>query len=148
MGMGGVQFAEVAVDVETGVVKVERIVAVHDCGRPINPKLVESQVNGGVIQGVSYALYEDRHHGCGERPCSSTPTSTNTRWSARARCRRSRCMLIEQLGAQSSTDARGVAEPANVATSGRDRQRVLQRHRKADPHFADEPGKCAGGARA
>jgi xanthine dehydrogenase YagR molybdenum-binding subunit len=37
-----VQFAEVTVDMETGVVKVERIVAVHDCGRPINPKLVES----------------------------------------------------------------------------------------------------------
>jgi xanthine dehydrogenase YagR molybdenum-binding subunit len=41
-GIGGVQFAEVTVDMETGVVKVERIVAVHDCGRPINPKLVES----------------------------------------------------------------------------------------------------------
>ena len=51
------------VDVETGVVKVERIVAVHDCGRPINPKLVESQIYGGVIQGDSYALYEERHLG-------------------------------------------------------------------------------------
>lgn len=55
-GIGGVQFAEVAVDVETGRVKVERIVAVHDCGRPINPKLTESQLYGGVVQGVSYAL--------------------------------------------------------------------------------------------
>src|SRR5262245_52802392 len=60
-GIGGVQFAEVTVDTETGVVKVERIVAVHDCGRPINPKLVESQIYGGVIQGVSYALCEERH---------------------------------------------------------------------------------------
>ncbi len=42
-GYGGVQFAEVAVDVETGVVKVERVVAVHDCGRPINPLAIESQ---------------------------------------------------------------------------------------------------------
>jgi xanthine dehydrogenase YagR molybdenum-binding subunit len=60
-GIGGVQFAEVTVDVETGTVKVDRIVAVHDCGRPINPKLTENQIYGGVIQGVSYALYEERH---------------------------------------------------------------------------------------
>src|SRR5262249_40148267 len=58
-GIGGVQFAQVTVDTETGVVKVERIVAAHDCGRPINPKLAESQIYGGVIQGISYALYED-----------------------------------------------------------------------------------------
>jgi xanthine dehydrogenase YagR molybdenum-binding subunit len=70
-GIGGVQFAEVIVDTETGVVKVERILAVHDCGRPINPKLIESQILGGVIQGVSYALYEDRH--------LDPPMSTNTR---------------------------------------------------------------------
>ena len=50
-GIGGVQFAEVVVDAETGVVKVERVLAVHDCGRPINPQLVESQIYGGVIQG-------------------------------------------------------------------------------------------------
>ena len=57
---GGVQFAEVVVDTETGVIKVERVVAVHDCGRPMNPLAVESQVNGGILQGISYALYEDR----------------------------------------------------------------------------------------
>jgi xanthine dehydrogenase YagR molybdenum-binding subunit len=49
-GIGGVQFADVTVDVETGSVKVQRVVAVHDCGRPINPKLTESQIYGGVIQ--------------------------------------------------------------------------------------------------
>src|SRR5262249_52681921 len=59
-GPAAVQVAEVAVDVETGVVKVERIVAVHDCGRPLNPLAVQSQVNGGVIGGLSFALYEQR----------------------------------------------------------------------------------------
>lgn len=59
-GYGGVQFSAVAVDTETGVIKVERVVAVHDCGRPINPLALESQINGGVLQGISYALYEDR----------------------------------------------------------------------------------------
>ncbi|HYY69256.1 MAG TPA: xanthine dehydrogenase family protein molybdopterin-binding subunit, partial [Terriglobales bacterium] len=60
MFLGGVQFAEVAVDTETGVIRVERIVAVHDCGRPMNLLSLESQVNGGILQGISYALLEDR----------------------------------------------------------------------------------------
>src|SRR5206468_9886622 len=57
---GGVQFAQVAVDVETGVVRVERVVAVHDAGRIVDPLTARSQVNGGVIQGVSFALFEER----------------------------------------------------------------------------------------
>ena len=60
MFLGGVQFAEVAVDTETGIIRVERVLAVHDCGRPINLLALESQVNGGILQGISYALYEDR----------------------------------------------------------------------------------------
>ncbi|HTY43535.1 MAG TPA: xanthine dehydrogenase family protein molybdopterin-binding subunit [Thermoanaerobaculia bacterium] len=56
----GAQFAEVEVDRATGKVRVDRIVAVHDCGVPINRLATESQIQGGVIQGVSYALFEDR----------------------------------------------------------------------------------------
>jgi xanthine dehydrogenase YagR molybdenum-binding subunit len=56
----GAQFAEVEVDTATGIVRVERVVAVHDCGVPINALATESQIQGGVIQGVSYALFEDR----------------------------------------------------------------------------------------
>lgn len=56
----GVQFAEVEVDVETGVVRVLRIVAAHDAGRIINPTLAESQLEGGIIQGLGYALFEER----------------------------------------------------------------------------------------
>ena len=58
--LGGVQFAEVAVDTETGIVRVERVVAVQDCGRPMNPLQIESQVQGGVLMGLSYALFENR----------------------------------------------------------------------------------------
>ena len=58
--IGGVQFAEVTVDTESGVVRVERVVAVHDCGRPINPLLLESQIHGGILMGLSYALFEER----------------------------------------------------------------------------------------
>jgi xanthine dehydrogenase YagR molybdenum-binding subunit len=56
----GAQFAEVEVDLATGKVRVERVVAVHDCGVPLNTLAIESQIQGGVIQGMSYALFEDR----------------------------------------------------------------------------------------
>ena len=59
-GVGGVQMADVAVDVETGVVKVNRLVAVQDIGLVINRKLALSQVHGALIMGVSTALYEER----------------------------------------------------------------------------------------
>jgi len=56
----GIQVAEVAVDVETGEVKVERIAAVHDVGRIINPLNAGSQVEGGIIQGLGHTLSEQR----------------------------------------------------------------------------------------
>jgi xanthine dehydrogenase YagR molybdenum-binding subunit len=58
---GGVQFAEVEVDVELGRIAVKRFLALQDCGTVVNPLLAESQVNGAVIQGISYALFEERH---------------------------------------------------------------------------------------
>ena len=59
-GVGGVQIAEVRVDIETGVVRCTRFVAVQDCGLIINRLACESQVAGGVIMGVNYALFEER----------------------------------------------------------------------------------------
>ncbi|MFU8817170.1 MAG: xanthine dehydrogenase family protein molybdopterin-binding subunit [Pseudomonadales bacterium] len=56
----GVHIVEVAVNVETGEITVERVVAAHDCGRVINPLLVDSQIMGGVIQGLGFALLEQR----------------------------------------------------------------------------------------
>jgi xanthine dehydrogenase YagR molybdenum-binding subunit len=56
----GVQVAEVAVDIETGEVRVERIAAIHDVGRVINPLGAASQVEGGVIQGIGHTLSEER----------------------------------------------------------------------------------------
>ena len=54
------QFAEVEVDADTGRVRVTRIVSAHDSGRIINPTLAESQLEGGIIQGLGYALFEER----------------------------------------------------------------------------------------
>jgi xanthine dehydrogenase YagR molybdenum-binding subunit len=59
-GVGGCQFAEVAVDIETGVVKVKKIVAIQDSGLIIDRLTWESQVYGGVIMGLNYGLFEER----------------------------------------------------------------------------------------
>jgi xanthine dehydrogenase YagR molybdenum-binding subunit len=59
-GTGGVQFAEVEVDTETGFVKVKKITCVQDCGLVVSKLTCESQVNGGIIIGIGYALYEER----------------------------------------------------------------------------------------
>jgi xanthine dehydrogenase YagR molybdenum-binding subunit len=55
-----VQFAEVAVDTETGRVKVKRVVALQNVGLPVNRNTIENQLTGAVIQGISFALFEDR----------------------------------------------------------------------------------------
>jgi xanthine dehydrogenase YagR molybdenum-binding subunit len=59
-GVGGAQMADVSVDIETGVVKMNNFVAVQDCGLIIDLKTCESQVFGAMIMGVTYALFEER----------------------------------------------------------------------------------------
>ena len=54
----GAHACVVEVDVETGMIRVLRYAAVHDCGRPINPMVVEGQLHGGVVQGIGAALSE------------------------------------------------------------------------------------------
>ncbi len=114
--LGGVQFAVVAVDTETGIVRVERVVAAHDCGRPINPMQIESQIHGGVLMGLSFALLEDRildrrsgamlnadleyYKLVGPRDVPEIDVT-----------------LVENYHGRSSTDACGVAEPATIATA-------------------------------
>jgi len=59
-GAGGIQIADVSVDTETGIVKVNRYIAVQDCGLVVNPRLAESQVTRAIIMGISTALFEER----------------------------------------------------------------------------------------
>ena len=59
-GTSGVQFAEVEVDIETGVTRVTRVVCVQDCGLILDELTAESQVIGGIVMGVNYALFENR----------------------------------------------------------------------------------------
>jgi carbon-monoxide dehydrogenase large subunit len=58
----GAHAAVVEVDVETCEVRLTRYAAVHDCGRPINPMIVEGQVHGGIAQGIGSALGEALVH--------------------------------------------------------------------------------------
>ena len=59
-GVGGVQMADVSVDTETGIVRVNKMVAVQDCGLVVDVKTAESQVLGALIMGISYSLYEEK----------------------------------------------------------------------------------------
>ena len=114
--LGGVQFAAVTVDTETGQVRVERVVAVHDCGRPMNPRQIESQVQGGVLQGLGYALLEqrvyDRHTGHIVNADLEQYKLPGPHELPEIDIR-----LIENYQGASSTDAYGVAEPACIATA-------------------------------
>ncbi len=114
--LGGVQFAEVEVDTESGVIRVLRVVAVHDCGRPINPMLLESQVQGGVLMGISYALMEER------------VLDAHTGWMLNANLVDYKLLgardvpeievvLLEYYQGLSASDAYGISEPANIATA-------------------------------
>jgi xanthine dehydrogenase YagR molybdenum-binding subunit len=58
----GIHVVEVAVDVETGEVRVERVAAAHDVGRIVNTLGARSQVEGGIIQGIGHTLSEVRLH--------------------------------------------------------------------------------------
>ena len=59
-GVGGVQIADVSVDTETGLIKVNKMVAVQDCGLIIDMKTAESQCYGALIMGITYALFEEK----------------------------------------------------------------------------------------
>ncbi|HMC29189.1 MAG TPA: molybdopterin cofactor-binding domain-containing protein, partial [Candidatus Angelobacter sp.] len=59
-GVGGVVMADVSVDTETGIVKMNKMVCVQDCGLIISMKTAESQVYGAMIMGIASALYEEK----------------------------------------------------------------------------------------
>jgi xanthine dehydrogenase YagR molybdenum-binding subunit len=59
-GVGGVEMADVSIDTETGIVRINRMVCVQDCGLIIDLKTAESQCYGAMIMGISYALYEEK----------------------------------------------------------------------------------------
>jgi xanthine dehydrogenase YagR molybdenum-binding subunit len=59
-GVGGVGMADVEVDLETGIVRVKKMVAVQDCGLIIDLKTAESSCYGALVMGISYTLFEEK----------------------------------------------------------------------------------------
>jgi xanthine dehydrogenase YagR molybdenum-binding subunit len=112
---GGVDYVELAVDTETGRVHVEKVFGAHDCGRPINPLGVISQINGGILQGISYALFEqrimDRSGGY-----MLNANLENYKILGAREVPEIEVMLVENYIAQSSTDAAGIGESAGIIT--------------------------------
>jgi xanthine dehydrogenase YagR molybdenum-binding subunit len=114
---GGVDVAEVAVDVETGRIHVKRVLAVHDCGRPMNPGQVISQINGGVLQGISYTLFEHRLLD----PNYGIMVNANLdKYKIIGSCEvpEIEVQLTESYIGQSSTDASGIGEAAGIISAG------------------------------
>ncbi len=68
----GTAVATVEVDIETGGIKVLDYVMVHDCGRIINPMIVDGQIMGGVAHGIGNALFERMHFDAAGQPLTTT----------------------------------------------------------------------------
>jgi carbon-monoxide dehydrogenase large subunit len=68
----GCYLCVVEVDPDTGRVRIDRVIAVDDCGRVINPLLVEGQVHGGVAQGVGQALFEEVRYDAEGQPLTAS----------------------------------------------------------------------------
>jgi len=112
----GVQIAEVAVDTETGEVRVERVTAVADAGKILNPKLAESQVRGGVIQGVSFALFERRTMDRQEGRMVNADMEQYKILGA-ADCPEIEVVLVDVHNGRNNTGVMGLGEPPIVATA-------------------------------
>jgi xanthine dehydrogenase YagR molybdenum-binding subunit len=114
---GGVDVAEVDVDTEIGRIFVRRVLSVHDCGRPMNPEQTISQINGGIIQGISYTLFENRLLD----PNYGLMVNANLEQYKIAGAREVPELdvrLVEAYIGQSSTDASGIGEAAGVVSIG------------------------------
>ena len=112
---GGVDYVELAVDTETGRIHVEKVFGAHDCGRPINPMGIISQINGGVLQGISYALFEERIMDRKNGHMLNANLENYKILGARE-VPEIEIALVENYIAQSSTDAAGIGESAGIIT--------------------------------
>lgn len=112
---GGVDYVELTVDTETGRVHIDKVFGAHDCGRPINPTGVISQINGGILQGISYALFEQRVMD-DQKGLMLNANLENYKILGAREVPEIQVELIENYIAQSSTDAAGIGESAGIIT--------------------------------
>jgi CO/xanthine dehydrogenase Mo-binding subunit len=105
----------VEVDDETGEVDVLRIVAAHDCGTPINPMLVEGQIQGGIAMGIGFALQEEiLFDGAGRQ---INPSLTNYIVPTSLDMPEIEVDLVPSFDPTGPFGAKGVGEPTSVPTA-------------------------------
>ncbi len=104
---------EIEVDIETGVVRVIRVAAAQDVGRAINPMMCEQQIEGGVVMGVSNALFEE-FKGSGGRIENSS--FADYKLAAMPDVPDIVPIIVESEHSEAPFGAKGIGEPAAAAT--------------------------------
>ena len=133
----GVHVVEVAVDVETGEVVVERVAAIHDVGRIVNPLGASSQVEGGIIQGIGHTLSEDRLLDP-ETGRVLTSTLDAYRMPTIADVPEIVCEFVDKPDTHlTNLGSKGLGEPPIVPDLRRDRERDPRRDGRRDLRAAD-----------
>ena len=144
----GCQIAQVAVDAATGEIAVERIVAVHDIGRVISPLQARSQVEGGVLQGLGFALMEERV----VDPTTGTVVNANLedyKLPTHADCPEIVVDFIDKPDPHASTlGLKGLGEPPIVPTAAAIANAVFHATGVRVRTLADHAPALARGARA
>ncbi|MBI3186118.1 MAG: xanthine dehydrogenase family protein [Myxococcales bacterium] len=105
------QVAEVTVDLRSGRVTVDRVTAAHDVGKAINPAALKGQVEGGVVQGLGYALMEELQ--LSEGKCLN-PNFTDYLIPSSADAPEVEVVLVEHPWSLGPFGAKGVGEPALI----------------------------------
>jgi xanthine dehydrogenase YagR molybdenum-binding subunit len=112
----GAQFAEVDVDKETGLVRVLKVVAVHEAGRVINRTTFESQVIGGVMMGVGYALLERRTMDKSEGRVIN-PNLEDYKMIGPEELPEIETVIVESITPMNNVGGKGIGEPCTVPTA-------------------------------
>ena len=112
----GCQFAEVEVDTETGIVRVLEVTAVHDAGLILDPLTARSQVNGGIIMGVGFALFEERRLDP-KLGLIVNPTMDDYKLPGSLDVPDIQVMFVEVANGITNTGVLGLGEAAHVATA-------------------------------
>ncbi|MCB8926647.1 MAG: molybdopterin-dependent oxidoreductase, partial [Ardenticatenaceae bacterium] len=110
------QLAEVSVDVETGAVRVHKLIVVQDVGRVINPLTLEGQVMGGAMQGLGWALYEQMAHDGYGTPLTGSWMDYNVPHFNHA-VPEFEAVFVEVPTEHGPFGARGAGEPPIIATA-------------------------------
>ena len=136
----GVQAAEVAVDTETGMVKVLRFGSAFDTGKTINPKMCEAQIEGGMGMGIGSALFEGfvfSEKGELRNPnfhdymiCSTLQVPSGDKIKS---------MTVEDPHMEGPFGAKGIGESSMCPSAPAIANAIYKRHRGQTHPFADDP---------